>query len=112
MTMALRSDRPGDARYGQPGDQETLALTLRRYARDRVRAIPKDLVRLRLSDGDGPALVMHWTGPVGKEHISRAMEQAPADGVAGDESTDTRVDAAHSAPERAETPATRIRRDS
>lgn len=69
MTLALRSDRPGDASQGQPSDQETLALVLRRYAQGRVRAIPRDLVRLRLSDGDGPALIMHWTGPVGKKHI-------------------------------------------
>jgi hypothetical protein len=74
MTMALRSDCPGDARFGQPGDQETLALALRRYAQGRVRRIPKELMRLRLSDGDGPALVMHWTGPVGKDHIRRVAD--------------------------------------
>lgn len=76
MTLALRSDRPGDARYGQPGDQETLALTLRRYAEGRIREIPKEILRLRLSDGDGPCLVMHWTGPVGKQHIRDAMNLA------------------------------------
>ncbi len=75
MTLALRSDRPGDAQYGQPGDQETLALTLRQCARGRIREIPMDLVRLRLSDGDGPALVMHWTGPVGKDHIREVAKQ-------------------------------------
>ena len=82
MTLALRSDRPGDTRYGQPGDQETLALALRRYACGRVRPIPKDLVRLRLSDGDGPALVMHWTGPVGKQHIRSVMNPGPAEKAA------------------------------
>ncbi len=83
MTMALRSDRPGDARYGQPGDQETLALTLCRYAQGRVRDIPEDLVRLRLSDGDGPALVMHWTGPEGKQHIRDAVGRSPVNEAAG-----------------------------
>jgi hypothetical protein len=78
MTMALRSDRPGDARYGQPGDQETLALALRHYARNRVRVIPMELARLRLSDGDGQALVMHWTGPTGKEHIREVMARGQA----------------------------------
>lgn len=75
MTLALRSGRPGDTQGGQPGDQETLALTLRRYARGRIREVPKDLVRLRLSDGDGPALVMHWTGPDGKQHIKKALQK-------------------------------------
>ena len=83
MTMALRSDRPGDTRYGQPGDQETLALTLWQYAQGRVRDIPKDTVRLRLSDGDGPALVMHWTGPEGKQHIRDAMDRSPVNEAAG-----------------------------
>jgi len=83
MTLALRSDRPGDPRYGQPGDQETLALTLRRYAKGRVRDVPKDLVRLRLSDGDGPAVVMHWTGPTGKQHIRDAMSRSAVSEVAG-----------------------------
>jgi len=78
MTLALRSDRPGDTRYGQPGDQETLALALRRYAQGRVREIPMELVRLRLSDGDGSALVMHWTGPTGKQHIQEVMAQSRA----------------------------------
>ncbi|KPK65880.1 MAG: hypothetical protein AMK73_01655 [Planctomycetes bacterium SM23_32] len=83
MTMALRSDRPGDARYGQPGDQETLALTLCRYVQGRVCDIPMDLVRLRLSDGDGPALVMHWTGPDGKQRIRDAMDRSPVYEAAG-----------------------------
>lgn len=83
MTMALRSDRPGDTCYGQPGDQETLALTLCRYAQGRVHDIPEDLVRLRLSDGDGPALVMHWTGPEGKQRIRDAIDLSPVNEAAG-----------------------------
>ena len=79
MTLALMSDHPGDARYGQPGDQETLALALCRYAPGRVREIPMALVRLRLSDGDGPALVMHWTGPVGKQRIRECIAQSQPD---------------------------------
>jgi hypothetical protein len=79
MTLALRSDHPGDTRFGQPGDQETLALVLRRYAEGRVREIPMELARLRLSDGDGPALVMHWTGPAGKQCIRDALDRTHAE---------------------------------
>jgi hypothetical protein len=59
----------------QPGDQETLALTLRRYAVGRIRSIPKELVRLRLEE-DGPCIVRHWTGPVGKDRIRAMSVQA------------------------------------
>jgi hypothetical protein len=82
MTMALRSDRAGDTRYGQPGDQETLALALRRYAQGRVHEIPEDVFRLRRSDGDGPCLVMHWTGPEGKTHIRHSLSEESASGKA------------------------------
>ena len=81
MTLALRSDHPGDTRFGQPGDQETLALVLRRYAEGRVREIPMELARLRLSDGDGQALVMHWTGPAGKQCIRDALGRRQAEEV-------------------------------
>jgi len=82
MTMALRSDRPGDTRYGQPGDQETLALTLRRHAAGRLREIPMEVMRLRLSDGDGACLVMHWTGREGKAYIRQRLDETGAKGQA------------------------------
>jgi len=79
MTLAIHSDKPGDPSGGQPGDQETLALTLRATAPEHVHRFSEDLVRLRF-DEDGPFLVKHWTGPVGKKRI-RKMIASSEDGT-------------------------------
>jgi hypothetical protein len=72
MTTAIRSNKPGDNSTGQPGDQETLALTLKQLAKGRIHEFPAEVLRLRM-EGDGPAVVMHWTGPNGKDCIRQQM---------------------------------------
>ena len=54
------------------GDQEVLDAML--GPGERVRLLPSEMHRLRLQ-GDGEALIMHWTGPAGKSHIKRQCEK-------------------------------------
>ena len=51
------------------GDQEALCRAIQLHSA-KPHLYPSDQVRLRL-EGDGPCLVMHWTGPHGKDEIRK-----------------------------------------
>jgi len=63
------------------GDQETLALAIRKYAKHRISAIPKEQVSLRLGGDPDECLIKHWTGRDGKKVIKAKMQAGLAAGA-------------------------------
>jgi len=57
------------------GDQEALAALLAR-SKAIVTTLPQQYNRLRIAGDDPTALVMHWTGPMGKQHIKNLVQHA------------------------------------
>jgi len=61
------------------GDQETLAMAIRRYAKHRIHRIPKEDFALRLSSDPDDCIAKHWTGPTGKKVIKQQMADSRKD---------------------------------
>jgi len=74
LTHALKP-QPGKM-FCVCGDQETLAMAIRRYAKNRIHEIPKEHFSLRLGGDPEDSIAKHWTGPRGKEAIKKQIAES------------------------------------